>query len=154
IEEWHARTLETFGGVDLLFTNSGGPPPGQTLTFDDATWQVGFELLVLSAVRAVRLVVPSMEARGGGAILMSTSSSVKEPIPELALSNALRASVGGMAKTLSTELGERGIRVNCILPGRIMTDRMRQIEQFNAQRAAVSLEESERRTASAIPLGR
>jgi NAD(P)-dependent dehydrogenase (short-subunit alcohol dehydrogenase family) len=81
IAAWHSRTMEQFGGVDLLFTNAGGPPAGTALSFDDATWQSAFELLVLSAVRMVRVAVPSMQARGGGAIVVSTSSAVKEPVP-------------------------------------------------------------------------
>ena len=90
ITAWHAKTMEKFGGVDLLFVNAGGPPAGPTLSFDDAAWTSAFELLVLSAVRMVRLAVPSMKARGGGAIVVSTSSAVKEPIPNLALSNVVR----------------------------------------------------------------
>ena len=151
---WHATTVERFGGIDLLFTNSGGPPPGDVLEFDDAAWQAGFELLVMSVVRLVRLVVPSMEARGGGSILMSTSSSVKEPIPNLALSNVLRASVAALAKTLAIEIGPKKIRVNNIMPGRIATDRMRQIDQAKADRLGISLPEAEAQTVSAIPLGR
>ena len=97
IAAWYAKTVEQFGGVDLLFVNAGGPPAGTALSFDDATWQGTFELLVLSAVRMVRLAVPSMKARGGGAIVVSTSSAVKEPIPNLALSNVVRSSVSGRA---------------------------------------------------------
>ena len=151
---WHATTVERFGGVDLLFTNSGGPPPGDVLQFDDAAWQAGFELLVMSVVRLVRLVVPSMEVRGGGSILMSTSSSVKEPIPNLALSNVLRSSVAALAKTLAIELGPKRIRVNNILPGRVATGRMRQIDQAKADRLGISFQEAEAQTVSAIPLGR
>ena len=151
---WHATTVERFGGVDLLFTNSGGPPPGDVLQFDDAAWQAGFELLVMSVVRLVRLVVPSMEGRGGGSILMSTSSSVKEPIPNLALSNVLRSSVAALAKTLAIELGPKKIRVNNIMPGRIATDRMRQIDQAKAARLGISFQEAEAQTVSAVPLGR
>lgn len=88
---WRDATLERFGGVDLLFSNTGGPPAGGFMQFDDAAWHDGFDLLVLSIVRMVRAVVPSMEARGGGAIVMSTSSAVKEPIPNLTISTVLRA---------------------------------------------------------------
>lgn len=154
LASWHAATVQKFGGVDLLFTNSGGPPPGQALTFDDAAWQASFELLVMSVVRLVRLVAPSMESRGGGSILMSTSSAVKEPIPNLALSNVLRASVSSLAKTLAFELGPRGIRVNQIMPGRISTDRMRQFDQFNAEKLGISVQEAEARTVSEVPLRR
>ena len=103
---WHRATLDKFGGIDLLVTNSGGPPAGTFESFDDAAWQNAFELLVMSAIRMVRLVVPSMSARGGGSILMLTSSSVKEPVTNLTLSNVIRPSVTALAKSLANELHE------------------------------------------------
>src|SRR5207247_6531523 len=90
IAEWHAATIAQFGGIDLLFANTGGPPAGTALSFDDGAWQAAFDLLLMSVIRAVRLVVPSMRARGGGAILVGTSSAVQEPVPHLALSKRLR----------------------------------------------------------------
>src|SRR5262245_18304699 len=83
IASWHKATIDRFGGVDVHYTNSGGPPPGPTLKFDDPAWQGAFELLLLSAVRMIRVAAPSMEARGGGSILLGTSSAVKEPIGNL-----------------------------------------------------------------------
>src|SRR5262249_61729746 len=79
VTEWHAKTMERFGGVDLLFANTGGPPAGTALSFDDLAWQNAFELLLLSVVRTVRLVVPSVRERGGGAILIGPPSSGKGP---------------------------------------------------------------------------
>ena len=154
ISSWHRATLGHFGRVDLLFTNGGGPPAGRVLDFDDAAWRGAFELLGLSVVRQVRLVVPSMEAQGGGAILLSTSSAVKEPIPNIALSNVLRASVAALAKTLAFELAPSRIRVNQIIPGRIGTDRVRELDETNAMKAGVSTAEQQRRSAATIPLGR
>jgi 3-oxoacyl-[acyl-carrier protein] reductase len=154
LETWHARTRERFGGVDLLLTNSGGPPPGSALSFDDAAWQAGFELLLLSAVRMVRLAVPSMKARGGGAILMATSSSVKEPLPNLTLSTVLRAGVSALAKSLALELAPDKIRVNQIVPGRIETDRVRQMDEVNGRRAGISAAEQKTRSTATIPLAR
>src|SRR5580692_4890546 len=84
IAHWHQLTMDRFDGIDLLYTNSGGPPPGATLSFDDAAWQRAFDLLLMSAVRLIRLAVPSMAMRGGGAIILPTSSSIKEPIANLA----------------------------------------------------------------------
>ena len=104
ITRWTAAATDRFGGVDLLFANTGGPPAGTALSFDDMGWQNAFELLLLSVIRTVRLVVPSMRARGGGAILVGTSSTVKEPFPNLALSNVMRAGVTSLVKTLSGEL--------------------------------------------------
>src|SRR5436190_4729125 len=138
IAAWHAATIATFGGVDLLFANTGGPPAGSALGFDDAAWQAAFELLLLSVIRTVRLVVPSMRARGGGAILVGTSSSVKEPVPNLALSNVLRSGVTSLVKTLSVELAADKIRVNTLLPGRIATDRLKWLDEVNAKKAGIT----------------
>ena len=154
IERSFDRIKGRFGGVDLLFVNTGGPPAGAALSFDDDTWKSAFDLLVLSAVRQIRLAVPSMAERGGGSIVISTSSSVKEPIQNLALSNVLRASVGALAKTLSNELAGQKIRVNHLLPGRIDTDRVRQLDAGRAKTAGVSVEEQRSRTEKTIPLGR
>lgn len=154
IARWHETTLHRFGGVDLLFTNAGGPPAGRVLDFDDGAWQSAFELLVLGVVRQVRLVVPSMQARDGGAILMSTSSAVKEPIANIALSNVLRASVAALAKTLALELAGSRIRVNQIVPGRIGTDRVEEIDAINAKKAGIAPEEQRSRSAATIPMGR
>jgi 3-oxoacyl-[acyl-carrier protein] reductase len=136
-----------------LMTNSGGPPAGAVLSFDDAVWQDAAELLLFSTLRMVRAAVPSMQARGGGAILVSTSSSVKEPVPNLGLSTVLRSSVSALAKTLALELAPT-IRVNQIIPGRIDTDRVRHLDAGNAKRQGISVEEAKARAISAIPLGR
>jgi 3-oxoacyl-[acyl-carrier protein] reductase len=154
IASWHKATVEKFGGVDLLFCNTGGPPAGASLSFDDAQWQAAFDLLLLSAVRTIRLVVPTMQARGGGAILVGTSSSVKEPIANLALSNVLRAGVSALAKTLSLELAASRIRVNQLVPGRIETDRLKQLDEGNAKRTNTPLDDYRAKAAASIPLGR
>src|SRR5271155_541460 len=154
IAHWHQITLDRFEGIDLLYTNSGGPPPGATLSFDDAAWQRAFELLLMSAVRLVRLAVPSMAMRGGGSIVLPTSSSVKEPIANLALSNILRASVTALSKTLAGELAGQKIRVNHLIPGRIATDRLRELDESNSKRQGISLEEQQKRMQQTIPMGR
>lgn len=154
IAAWHRATVDTFGGVDLLFTNTGGPPAGSALNLDDRAWQDAFELLVLSAIRLVRLVVPSMQSRGGGAIVMSTSSSVREPIAGLALSNVVRASVAALAKTLALELASSGVRVNQLIPGRIDTDRLREIDGIHAKMGGLTLDAERARSQATIPLGR
>ena len=154
IAHWHQMTLDRFEGIDLLYTNSGGPPPGATLSFDDAAWQRAFELLLMSAVRLVRLAVPSMTMRGGGSILLPTSSSIKEPIANLALSNILRAAVSSLAKTLAIELAPKRIRVNQLIPGRIVTDRLRELDEATSKRLGISVEEQQRRMENTIPMGR
>jgi len=154
IQRWARATEDRFGGVDLLFANGGGPPAGAALSFDDAAWQGAVDLLLFSALRMVRAAVPSMTARGGGAILMSTSSSVKEPIQNLGLSTVLRASVSALAKTLALELAASGIRVNQIVPGRIDTDRVRELDQINGKKQGVSAEQAKAKSMISIPLAR
>lgn len=154
IGAWHSATVKEFGGVDGVFCNTGGPPAGDAMSFDDAAWQQAFDLLLMSVVRTVRAVVPSMEARGGGAVLVGTSSSVKEPIPHLALSNVLRAGVTALAKTLSLELAGKKIRVNTLIPGRIATDRLRHLDEVSSRREGVSVDEHRRRAEATVPLAR
>ena len=154
IRRWASSTIETFGGVDLLMTNSGGPPAGATLAFDDGAWQDAADLLLFSTLRMIRAVVPSMQSRGGGAILVSTSSSVKEPVPNLALSTVLRSAVSALAKTLAIELASSRIRVNQIVPGRIDTDRVRQLDEINAGKQGITVAEAKARAVAGIPLGR
>jgi 3-oxoacyl-[acyl-carrier protein] reductase len=154
IAQWHEATVKRWGGIDLLYPNSGGPPPGPALKFDDAAWQNAFELLLLSAVRMIRLAVPSMAARGGGAIVLPTSSAVKEPIPNLSLSTVMRTSVAALSKTLALELAPQRIRVNQLIPGRIHTDRVDEIDLDNSQRLGISQEEQRKRVWSTIPLAR
>ena len=154
IERWVQDTATTFGGIDALMTNSGGPPAGLAVSFDDQAWQDAAELLLFSALRMVRATVPHLQARGGGAILVSTSSSVKEPIANLGLSTVLRASVSALAKTLAIELAGSKIRVNQIIPGRIDTDRVRQLDEINAKKQGTTPAEAKKKAEAAIPLGR
>ena len=154
IARWARVTEDRFGGVDLLFANGGGPPAGAALSFDDAAWQGAVDLLLFSALRMVRAAVPSMTARGGGAILMSTSSSVKEPIQNLGLSTVLRASVSALAKTLALELAPSGIRVNQIVPGRIDTDRVRQLDEINGKKQGMTGDQARTKSMATIPMGR
>lgn len=154
IAAWTAQTIERFGGVDLLFTNSGGPPAGSALSFDDAAWQNAVDLLLFSTLRMIRGVVPSMKQRGGGSILVSTSSSVKEPIANLALSNVIRAAVSSLAKTLSLELAGDRIRVNQLIPGRIDTVRVRQLDEIAGKRQGISADQAKAKSVGMIPIGR
>ncbi len=154
IQRWVSATADKFGGIDLLFSNSGGPPAGAALSFDDSAWQDAVNLLFFSALRMVRAAVPAMQARGKGAILMSTSSSVKEPISNLGLSTVLRASVSALAKTLALELAGSNIRVNQIVPGRIDTDRVRQLDEINATKQNISADQAKSKAIATIPMGR
>jgi 3-oxoacyl-[acyl-carrier protein] reductase len=154
ITAWTEKTIERFGGIDLLFTNGGGPPSGAAVSFDDAAWQNAIDLLLFSALRMVRAAVPSMKQRGGGSILMSTSASVKEPIPNLGLSTVLRASVSALSKTLALELAADKIRVNQIIPGRIDTDRVRHLDELAAKRQGITTDQAKDKAMAMIPMGR
>jgi 3-oxoacyl-[acyl-carrier protein] reductase len=121
------QTLTRYGRLDILVTNTGGPPAGRFDAHDDAAWQAAFETLLLSVVRLVRLAVPEMRKEHWGRIVAVTSTAVKQPIANLILSNALRAGVTGLCKTLSSELAADGITVNTVAPGRILTDRLTSI---------------------------
>jgi 3-oxoacyl-[acyl-carrier protein] reductase len=154
IGAWAQTTVERFGGIDLLFTNGGGPASGAALSFDDAAWQNAIDLLLFSTLRMVRAAVPSMKQRGGGSILMSTSASVKEPIPNLGLSTVLRASVSALSKTLALELAADKIRVNQIIPGRIDTDRVRQLDEIAGTKQGITTDQAKAKSMAAIPMGR
>ena len=118
------RTLQAFGGIDILVWNGGGPPPGPATAVTAENLEQAVELLFVPAVRLVQLCLPHLEKSEGGRILVLTSSAVKEPTENLALSNAVRPGVTGWAKSLARELGPRGITVNCVAPGRIETARL------------------------------
>jgi 3-oxoacyl-[acyl-carrier protein] reductase len=135
IEAIVAATVRVFGHIDILVNNAGGPPFGTFETVGDAQWQAAFELNLLSAVRLVRLVLPHMRKRGSGRIINIVSTSVKQPIDGLILSNATRMAVVGLAKSLSFELAPDNITVNNVCLGHSLTDRLRQGQAFQEQMA-------------------
>jgi 3-oxoacyl-[acyl-carrier protein] reductase len=124
LERAVAQTLEAFGGLDILLLNSGGPPAGPATEVTPDAVEQAVELLPQPAVRLVSLCLPHLEASGGGRIVAITSLAAKEPTQHLALSNMIRPGLTGWLKTLSAELGPKGITVNCVAPGRIATDRL------------------------------
>jgi 3-oxoacyl-[acyl-carrier protein] reductase len=127
LERLMEKTLEAFGGVDVLINNSGGPPRGAALGLGPEAYESAVELLLLSVIRLTNLCLPHIEAGGHGRIVNITSSTVREPTDNLVLSNAVRPGVIGWAKTLARELGPKGITVNSIAPGRIDTERIREV---------------------------
>jgi 3-oxoacyl-[acyl-carrier protein] reductase len=124
LERLVERTLQAFGGIDIVVWNSGGPPPGPASELSDDAVERAFELLITPAVRLLRLSLPHLRKSAAGRLICITSIAVKEPVGNLALSNMLRPGVTGWAKSLSRELGPDGITVNCVAPGRIDTPRM------------------------------
>jgi len=148
------ESAQQLGGADILVTNTGGPRPGSFDDLSDDEWSRAVDLILLSAVRLIREAVPAMRRRGGGRIINITSISVKQPIPDLMLSNSLRAAVVGMAKTLAGELAPHGILVNNVCPGRIATDRLLELDRARARRTGLSLEQVRQQGQTVIPLGR
>ena len=154
IQRFVARTVEKFGRLDVVVTNAGGPPPGDFMKFTDEDWEQAFRLNLLSAVRLIREAVPHMRKVGGGRVINITSYAVKEPIPGLILSNAVRSGVIGLAKTLSRELAKDKILINTVCPGRIDTERARKLSHARAERLKRPVEEVLRDLAAEVPLGR
>lgn len=147
-------TVQTYGGLDVLVTNTGGPPSGPFMTLDEQAWTEAIDSLLLSVVRLCRGAIPHMQARGGGRIINITSISVKQPIDGLVLSNALRSAVTSLAKTLSIELAPDNILVNCVAPGYTRTGRVVELSEQAAAREATTPDAIEQRTIGRIPLGR
>lgn len=154
VENLVSRTVERFGGLDSLVTNAGGPPAGGFEAFADEDWQRAFDLNLMSVVRLIRAALPYLRESDSPRIVNFTSSSIKQPIQNLLLSNVFRTAVLGLAKSLATELAPYGILVNTLGPGRIATDRLFSIDSNVARNQGISEDEVRRRSISQIPLGR
>lgn len=154
IEQLVSATAERFGSVDILVANAGGPPTGTFDQMTDEMWQQAFEQNMLSYVRAIRAVLPYMRKQKFGRIVNFTSSSIKEPLSNLILSNSFRTGIVGLAKTLSTELGPEGILINTVGPGRIATDRVATLDELTAERLQTDRETIRKQSEQKIPVGR
>ena len=149
------ETVRQRGRLDILVCNAGGPPPGTFESFpDDQPWLDAINLNLMSTLRMSRAAIPHLEAQGGGSITNIVSISVKQPIPNLVLSNTARTGVIGLARSLALELAPRHIRVNNICPGSILTDRIRSISEGESERTGEDVEAIIKREGEAIPLGR
>ena len=124
VESVVAATVERFGGVDVLVNNSGGPAIGRFADFTDDDWRQGFEVVTLNFVRFVRAVVPYMRARRWGRVIGIQSSSVKQPVENIDLSNGIRPGIAGLAKAIMPDLARDGITINLVLPGMFLTSRL------------------------------
>ncbi|RYB06021.1 SDR family oxidoreductase [Lichenibacterium ramalinae] len=149
-----AQALDVLGGVDILVNNSGGPPPTTALGATEAQWRAQFDAMVMALVDLTGALVPGMRERGWGRIVTVASSGIVAPIPNLALSNALRSALLGWSKTLAGEVAGDGVTVNLVLPGRIATSRVEALDKANAQRSGRSLEEVAAAALATIPAGR
>jgi 3-oxoacyl-[acyl-carrier protein] reductase len=145
---------ESFGPIDILVNNTGGPPYGGAAGRSIDEWRDSFQEVVLSVIKLTDCFLPGMCARKWGRILSVISSGVIQPVPVLAISNSLRASIVGWSKTLSAEVAADGVTVNILVPGRIDTARLRLTDEDVAARQGISLEEAMRRSHATIPMGR
>ncbi len=148
-----AETVATFGRLDIVVNNAGGPPTGRFDDFDEADWQQALNQNLLSAVRTIRESLPHLRRSGAGRIVNITSVAVKQPIDRLILSNTARLGVIGLAKTLSRELAGEGITVNNVCPGNIATERLISLIEERASREKVSMEEAIRLEEGRVPMG-
>jgi len=149
LERLVSDTVAARGRLDILVNNAGGPPAGTFESTPDEAWADAFELSLRSVVRLTRLALPHLRRSGRGRVVNITSWSVREPIPNLILSNAIRPGVIGWAKSLAHEVGREGITVNTIAPGKVATGRMRELWESRPDPAAAEAEDI-----AAIPVGR
>ncbi|OIJ08172.1 3-oxoacyl-ACP reductase [Anaerobacillus arseniciselenatis] len=148
------RTVSIFGTIDVLVNNCGGPPAGGFGQFVDDDWYDAFELTLLSYVRTIREVLPYMKQQQDGRIINITSSSIKQPIDNLTLSNTFRMGVAGLAKSLSQELAPDKILINTVGPGRVATDRLGELDRIKASKLGIDYNEVKQQSENSIPLGR
>jgi 3-oxoacyl-[acyl-carrier protein] reductase len=154
LEALFATTLEHLGGLDVLVNNAGGPPPGTFVDLDEAKWMRAYQLTLMSVVRSVRLALPAFEAAGGGRVLTLLSSSVKTPLPNLMLSNVFRPGLAGMIKSLAIELGPKGVQFLGLAPGRVDTERIRELDAAAAAKQGKTPDEVRAASLATMPMGR
>jgi 3-oxoacyl-[acyl-carrier protein] reductase len=145
---------ERHGGLDILVLNAGGPEPGRILDVDDARWLAAFDLLVRGPLRLARLALPAMADREFGRVVFVTSTAVRQPQPDLAVSTVLRAAVTSAAKLLSGEFATRGVTVNCVAPGPTATDRRTQVLRARAAHAGGDVGAQDAADVASVPAGR
>ena len=146
--------VDALGGLDLVVINAGGPKAGGFEDLSDEDWLSAFELTLMSAVRTVRLALPHLRAAGGGSVLAIGSSSIRQAVPGLTLSNSVRPGVNALFRELATTLGPEGIRFNMLSPGRIVTPRLDSLDEKRAALDGTTVAAVRASTARTIPLGR
>ncbi len=154
VERLVEHAARELGGIDILITNTGGPKSALFATLTDEDWREAIDSLLMSVVRLSRAVIPHMRRRGGGRIINVTSVSAKQPVGGLVLSNALRAGITGLARTIANELAADKILVNCVAPGYTATDRVVELAEAAAGREGITAEAVQARTIATIPMGR
>jgi 3-oxoacyl-[acyl-carrier protein] reductase len=151
---WHAGSVGAFGPIDILVTNTGGPPAARFLDLSEAQWTEGIELTLFPLIRASKLVIPGMREKKWGRILHITSFVAKQPAELLTVSSTLRAGISALTKTMATQLAPDGVLVNALLPGYVRTDRQVELTEIRAREEGISIEAYDERAARMIPVRR
>ncbi|NUQ70279.1 MAG: SDR family oxidoreductase [Chthonomonadales bacterium] len=154
LERWHRDTVGRFGPVDILVTNTGGPPAARFMDLTDDQWEAGVQSTLMNVVRLSRLALPDMIARGWGRIIHLTSLVAKHPADDLTISTTLRTGISALTRTQSNQLAGRGVLVNAVLPGNTMTDRAIHLARVRSEAQGITMEEALEAAARAIPAGR
>ena len=150
----YAAAKDKLSGIDILVNNTGGPPPGTVDKPDTDLWRAQIDTMLIRVIEITNLCIADMKETGWGRVLTVASSGVVQPIANLSMSNTIRSSLVGWSKSLSTEVATAGITVNMLLPGRILTERLAQLDKANAERLGKSVEEVSTSEQAAIPVGR
>jgi 3-oxoacyl-[acyl-carrier protein] reductase len=154
LENWYKHTLDRFKTVDILVTNTGGPPAARFMELVDAQWEAGVESTLMNVVRLCRLVIPPMQEKGWGRIIHITSMVAKQPADDLTISSTLRTGLSALTRTLANQVAADGITVNAVLPGNTMTDRQTHLANVRAKAQGISPEEALANAEKAIPMRR
>jgi 3-oxoacyl-[acyl-carrier protein] reductase len=154
LENWYDATIKAFGRVDILITNTGGPPVARFMDLSEVQWMSGVESTLMNVVRMSRLVIPGMRERRWGRLIHLTSLVAKQPIDELTISSTLRSGLSGLTKTMANQLGPDNITVNAILMGNILTDRQYDLANARIGERGITLEQYFAESSAAIPIRR
>jgi 3-oxoacyl-[acyl-carrier protein] reductase len=151
---WYERTIERYKTVDILVTNTGGPPAAKFMELTDTQWESGVESTLMNVVRLCRMVIPTMAEKGWGRIIHVTSLVAKQPADDLTISSTLRTGLSALTRTLANQVGPDGITVNAVLPGNTLTDRAYHLAGLRAKAQGITEEEALEQTAAKVPLRR
>ena len=154
LQRWFDATIARFGKVDILVTNTGGPPAAPFMQLTEEQWRSGIDSTLMNVIRLSRLVIGDMQKRKWGRIVHLTSFVAKQPVELLTVSSTLRAGISGLTKTLSDQVARDGILVNAVLPGHFMTDRQKELSEIRAKEQGITPAEYLSKAVQAIPLGR
>jgi 3-oxoacyl-[acyl-carrier protein] reductase len=154
LQRWYDETIARFGQVDILVTNTGGPPAAPFMKLTEEQWAAGIDSTLMNVVRLCRLVIPDMQKRKWGRILNLTSFVAKQPIELLTISSTLRAGLSALTKTLADQVARDGILVNAILPGHFLTDRQMHLAELRAEQQGITPQQYLDKAMEVIPLGR